>query len=419
MIRLVYDKLGETNCSKCPGINDTDGLQYMLWAHNCVHIVQPVQDVPKDTVSFYPVAPVHFDESFGAYGKSLIDYIPPYTYNRLKDPEDKLKLLIFYPFEGYDIRTFKHVTVVFLNSLYSKYGIPLNKVFMCYGDLNIRNTLATSEVKCEFPLENILGVDIFEYVAYLDSRHSERILPDRTPTVRPKHFLYKNGVARMHRIFTAGALKSKGLLDNMHFSWLNTSKFDYEVKSKLVENTFAYYNNGNTNYEYYHSFLELIKNEPYFIDITDEEATDRRNQITSTESLYTSSYVSLVTETLVDEFNTGVKFISEKTYQPIYNFHPFIIMGSKGVLEHLHNDGYETYPEFFDESYDLISNHGERVQAIITEVEKFCKMDIKELNNIYYSDYITDKFYHNWRTFVNNGGRRSIREIYNWLLEVK
>ena len=158
-----------------------------------------------------------------------------------------------------------------------------------------------------------------------------------------------------------------------------------------------------------------MKNEPYILDITSEQATDRNNQIYNNTKLYRDSYASLVTETVVDTGNKGVLFISEKTYQPIYNLHPFLNVGGPGILKLLKKDGYATFPELFDESYDEITNCSTRIQKVITEVEKFCNIDSKVLDNIYSSKTFQDKLIHNFTIFKDRRSKEEIKKVFKWL----
>jgi len=55
--------------------------------------------------------------------------------------------------------------------------------------------------------------------------------------------------------------------------------------------------------------------------------------------------------------------------------------------------GFETYPEFFDESYDEIENPKERMSTIVKEIKKICSLSFEELHDRYYN--IFDKLEHN------------------------
>jgi len=98
------------------------------------------------------------------------------------------------------------------------------------------------------------------------------------------------------------------------------------------------------------------------------------------------SYFSVVTETHHEFDNpdhVGLQF-TEKTVKALIS-QPFIIVGQYGHLEKLMEYGFETYPELFDESYDLIENPKDRLEFILDEIERLCNMDKNELQKIYES----------------------------------
>ena len=47
--------------------------------------------------------------------------------------------------------------------------------------------------------------------------------------------------------------------------------------------------------------------------------------------------------------------------------------------------GFETFPEWFDESYDEIEDDDERMFAVCAEVERLCKLPIEKLHEMYVS----------------------------------
>ena len=85
--------------------------------------------------------------------------------------------------------------------------------------------------------------------------------------------------------------------------------------------------------------------------------------------------------------------MSEKTYKALI-CQPFIHLGSYGVLKYMKSMGYKTFPELFDERYDEIINHKERLVAVVDSVEKVCKMDDSEFHHIYCNEIIP-KVIHN------------------------
>ena len=112
------------------------------------------------------------------------------------------------------------------------------------------------------------------------------------------------------------------------------------------------------------------------------------------------SYFNVVTEThheCNDPNHVGLH-ITEKTYKALIS-QPFIIVGQYGHLKKLREWGFQTYPELFDESYDLIENPYSRLNLIIGEIERLCNMDKNELEEIYKS--VLWKVAHNRRRILN------------------
>jgi len=120
-------------------------------------------------------------------------------------------------------------------------------------------------------------------------------------------------------------------------------------------------------------------------------------QQTSPPEMYINTDYSLVSETYT---GNKVLLISEKTYKPIVMGHPFLIHGNTGTLSYLKDNGYETFPEMFDESYDLE-----------TDPKKQLKKVIENLNNDFFLSKITiEKILHNREHFLKLFSKEIIRQ---------
>jgi hypothetical protein len=65
--------------------------------------------------------------------------------------------------------------------------------------------------------------------------------------------------------------------------------------------------------------------------------------------------------------------VSEKVFKPIIFYHPFIVYGSADTLKYLHAQGFETFPEIFDEHYDAILDDRDRFDAVTEQVFRAVK----------------------------------------------
>jgi hypothetical protein len=101
---------------------------------------------------------------------------------------------------------------------------------------------------------------------------------------------------------------------------------------------------------------------------------------------YNSTYFSIVSETIT---HSHYKLhVTEKTFKPIAYYHPFIVFGQVGVLEYLHELGFETFENLFDESYDCKEDQSTRLAQIVANVANFKQQDYdiltwKKLNHNY------------------------------------
>jgi hypothetical protein len=105
---------------------------------------------------------------------------------------------------------------------------------------------------------------------------------------------------------------------------------------------------------------------------------------------YDDTYFSIVAETTV---STPELFITEKTFKPIAYQHPFLILGQPKVLDYLRSQGFETYNNIFDESYDDEYDLDKRLEKIINNIKGF--------NQIPYDAITLEKLIHNQNLFFN------------------
>ena len=77
---------------------------------------------------------------------------------------------------------------------------------------------------------------------------------------------------------------------------------------------------------------------------------------------HTNAYWNIVLETHFDQHTT---FLTEKTFKPILNLQPFLIVGSPRSLALLKHLGYKTFDSVIQEDYDVIQNPQERMEAVL------------------------------------------------------
>ena len=304
--------------------------------------------------------------------------------------QGKMKLLLIS-----DGESLQRMTLNWALGVIKKFKIDSKQVIFVSYDLRSDETYRLlleefSEFR-EYPI-NVIGIDTYCF------EHNSNFgnLPLPTENKKPYKYVCYNANAKEYRQFLVTELFRRGLNKQGLISLLYrygspkqildgfTERLGFDIDSGI----------GKLNDEY--AKTEMVKRVPLILDKTMEEVdkNDRPVDIGHIEN----SYFNIVTESYMynnslPQSHKTIFEMSEKTYKAI-NCQPFIHLGSYGVLKYMRSMGYKTFPELFDESYDDVINHKERILAVIDSIEKACKMDEKEFHDIYCKEVIP-KVIHN------------------------
>jgi hypothetical protein len=102
----------------------------------------------------------------------------------------------------------------------------------------------------------------------------------------------------------------------------------------------------------------FMRNGPYTCD---ELSADQHNDHSmSVTAHYTDAYFNIVLETHFDADGSGGTFLTEKTFKPIKNAQPFVLVAPPGSLQCLRDLGYRTFDSVLDNTYDQEINNTQR-----------------------------------------------------------
>ena len=130
-------------------------------------------------------------------------------------------------------------------------------------------------------------------------------------------------------------------------------------------------------------------------DVKDILINGNANDTRFSAGFYKKFGLDIVTESVL---NYPYPFTTEKTYRPIIEKRMFIILNSAGTLRVLKQQGFKTFDDIIDESYDNILDPELRVLAVAEQVRKFCALDLEYIKQ-YYQDN-ADKFEHNYQNLI-------------------
>jgi hypothetical protein len=117
---------------------------------------------------------------------------------------------------------------------------------------------------------------------------------------------------------------------------------------------------------------------------------------------YQQTWFSLTIETYInDNYHKGFSltqddnlFFSEKTYKAIACQHPFVMVSTYHNLSYVRTQGFETFPELFDESYDHEPVFEQRMNMVCDAVQSFRQHE-------YYNPRVQEKIRYNHARFFN------------------
>ena len=190
----------------------------------------------------------------------------------------------------------------------------------------------TQVIKC-IPFNN----EIFDFY----DKMQPEVKYDKDSSERDKYFLLLNRMPRIHRMALMSMLHSDGLLKNTLTSFPSEklSPANFSKKTHLSEYFSRMMNYSNQEKsDYLRAWKDLEDN--HFPLIVDVEEWDTNHYGTSVDWLYNRTFFSVVVESIYDDLSV---FLDEKIWKPIYNYHPFIMVGCPNSLKKLREMGFRTF----------------------------------------------------------------------------
>lgn len=113
----------------------------------------------------------------------------------------------------------------------------------------------------------------------------------------------------------------------------------------------------------------------------------------------TNFYQDILVDVVVESHVLGNTFFpTEKTTRPMWLKKPFIIFGSKNYLDYLHQMGFRTFSDFWDEDYDGYEGK-ERFIGIVKLLDQLANKSNSELEQMYLD--MTYTLDHNYNLLKN------------------
>jgi hypothetical protein len=197
-------------------------------------------------------------------------------------------------------------------------------------------------------------------------------------TQKPYDFLFLNGRGRDHRRYLLERFRMLGLLERSLYTYLDGRGSGSRLLSVFQDGQELMKNTINIKtlppqYEVskYRDNLGIDTDKHYFAktDIFNHEW----GEIYLQAEPYIDTYFSVVTETVFEE---PWSFRTEKIAKVLAQGHPWICATSRGWYRDLRRMGFRTFDHVIDESFDLIDDHRDRMERIVSVVNDLCQQDL-------------------------------------------
>jgi len=320
-----------------------------------------------------------------------------------KDFIGDIEILIWYPIEAFELTRNDPINKIF-DLIHSRF--PEIKIRFIFGNFTRpKHVPSYVNYKC------------FKNFFWYDTVTKLRI-PTRLDRNKDSKydFITLNKRYREFRYMVFNDLKNSGMLSNAKYTNIFdviTVMPDPVLREKFVLDRNKMILKFNTIVED-SEFIEAIQTNDYFEELykhTSNVWTIKHipNNIKLPElDLTNCSYLEVVNETVFDSVS-GL-FITEKTFRAIAMGHIFLICGQPGLLEHLKQEGFQTFDDLFDESYDSIRSFSQRWAIIKKNLQLWISMSEIEKKSYYMKSF--DKLVHNQNLLYNRDFKTEIASLF-------
>ena len=290
------------------------------------------------------------------------------------------------------------------------HGIPLHKIIYVTGCINSAEMYEKYCIDNNVPngKENRLTIISYPSSQTIFKSNMEEGEPIyNTELVPEKLFLVWNRRYRNHRILLALMLESLNLIDRTYISFSKvhverqTTNFAQEVPYHLIQS----WDLSMLTQEVVDSFAARL---PLVLDNETNINQMCQDSGNASRPYYQNSLISLITET---NFTENEVTLTEKSFKPFKEKHPFITVGVSGALKGLKKIGFRTFDEFWDEGYDELENPSLRMQAIRNIIAEIATWDNDRILD--FKRRVKPILDHNYNILKNSSPRTVALEINN------
>jgi len=315
--------------------------------------------------AYYPINLNFFDQN--------IDYISlmdPYSRQRLIQGD--FRLLFYYSEGDNPDPEIKNS----LQKMIEKYKLHSNSIRFVIANYKLKNKLPF----VYFPDDEVY----YRYLQVLENKYVKRVNPEE----RKKKFTCLIRADKQWRRIYANYLLQLNVTEQGYFSYTG---YKYQTSYVGLDNLDEWIGYDDTLVQ---DLLSFSMKMPFKCDALSDEQHNNHKLIN--HEYFTEAYFNYVVET---HFDNDTIFLTEKTFKPILNLQPFIVIGNPGSLQLLKDLGYRTFSEVIKEDYDKIIDHKDRMSQLLKS--SFDLSNLSHKHHIRIQTIINQTLQHNQRHFLS------------------
>lgn len=302
-----------------------------------------------------------------------------------------------------------------LDSMHGYFGgihkIPLHKIIYLTGTMNSEELYEKYCQKRGIPNDPKHRLKIISYPSSHQIFASNPNVINDEPFYDPefipeKLFLSWNRRFRRHRIILALLLERHNVIDR---SYISFNDIDLERPTNSFESIVNLQNITTSNPQLLltNEIVQRFKNRlPLVLDGETDVNKMCEDVQRETKDYYKNSLISLVTET---NWDLSEVTLTEKSFKPIKEKQPFMIIGVPGALKALKKMGFKTFSDFWPEDYDEIDCPLVRMQRISFVIENISKWTNEEI--LEFRRNVKPIIDHNWKQLLKPSSEVCINEV--------
>ena len=326
---------------------------------------QLVSDYINTTASaWYPINLNFWDPDI-----DYIELMPEYSRTRFLSKDFKI---LFYYSEGDRAKEL----LFSLEKMRSRWGFDLDSVRVVIANAK----LAKQHPFVYFPDDEVY----YRYLHVLEDSY----VKEHNLEPRSKKYTCLIRANKIWRKIYASFMYQLNILDQGYFSFTN---YQYETTHTGLDDIDQWQDYDDTLETDLLSFE--LQTPIRCDDLSDHQ---HNNHKLVDHRFYQDSYFNFVVET---HFDNDTIFLTEKTFKPILNLQPFVIIGNPGSLNLLHKLGYKTFGDVIKETYDGETDHRQRMSDLLKMSYDITRLSHK--HHIRIQHLIAETLHHNQSLFLS------------------